>query len=567
MEAFRADIAKQTSAVLGISRKQVLDLLETPPNPKMGDLALPCFALAKELKKDPKKIASEIAKIKPSGLVEDIKQAGPYVNFFANWSKLGQTILEAVLKKDKSYGSRVPKKKLEIVIEYPSPNTNKPLHLGHLRNMALGSAVSNVFRFLGHNVHEVNLNNDRGIHICKSMLAYQKWGKGKKPDKKPDHFVGEWYVLYSKEAAHNPELEEEAKELLRKWEAGNKETIELWKKMNRWALEGFRETYKKFGVKHEKEYFESETYSGGRKMVLDGLRKGIFFKDETGAVIFDLEKYGLGKKVLIRSDGTTVYITQDIYLAKKKYDDFKFDRSVYVVASEQDYHFQVLFKVLEALGLPFAKDCYHLSYGMVFLPGGRLKSREGRVVDADDLMDEIKEMAQEEIFKREVDVLPEELEKRSRAIALGAIKYYLLRPDAVKDMTFDPDESISLEGNTGPYVQYSHARICSILRKGEVKSVPKFDAAFLKNEKEKAILRSLGQFPKIVQDVARDYKPHYLVNYLYNLANQFNEFYESCRVLQAGKGVKEARIALVKAVQIVLRNGLNLLGIDAPEKM
>lgn len=568
MEKLKADIAKKVSAAAKIPAEQVLKLLETPRNTEMGDLALPCFALAKQLKKDPKTIAGKIAKIKPSGPVKEVKQAGPYVNFFADWGALGQTALQAVLKEGKRYGSQAPKKRLSVVVEYPAPNTNKPLHLGHLRNMALGSSLSNVLRFLGHKVHEVNLNNDRGVHICKSMLAYQKWGKGKAPDKKSDHFVGDWYVRFSKEALSKPGLEDEARELLRKWEAGDPETVQLWKRMNRWALDGFQETYKKYGIKFEKEYYESDSYKGGKKMVLEGLKKGLFSKDETGAVTFDLKKYGLGKKVLVRADGTAVYITQDLYLAKKKYQDFKFDKSIYVVASEQDYHFQVLFRVLEALGLPFAKNCHHLSYGMVFLPGGKMKSREGRVVDADNLIDELTSRAQEEIFKREVGVLEEELKSRSNAIALGAIKYYLLRPDSVKDVTFDPEESISLEGNTGPYIQYSHARICSILEKGAVKAVQKFNAKLLKEAAEKALLRSLTEFPRIVQDVARDLKPHYLVNYLYSLANQFNEFYEGCRVLQAEtKELKAARLALAKAAQIVLENGLTLLGIEAPEKM
>ena len=558
-------VAKAVSKAGILGEAGALKLLETPRDPKMGDLALPCFSLAREKRKDPKAIATDLArKVKPSGPIREVKQTGPYVNFFLDWAGLGRDILGSVLKEGDHYGSQTPKKKLSIVVEYPAPNTNKPLHLGHLRNMALGSSISSVFKFLGHRVHEVNLNNDRGIHICKSMLAYRKWGRGIGPKKKSDHFVGDWYVRFAREAASHPELEEEAKEMLRKWEAKDPDTVLLWKKMNKWALDGYKETYRRFGVSFEKEYFESETYEAGRKMVLDGLKKKIFSRDETGAIVFDLEKFGLGKKVMVRSDGTTVYITQDLYLAKEKYRDFRFDKSVYVVASEQDYHFQVLFKALEALGLKFAGDCHHLSYGMVFLPGGKMKSREGRVVDADNLMDEIRDMALREIKGRE-EVLDKEAGKRAEAIALAAIKYFLLRPDSVKSMTFNPEESISLEGNTGPYIQYSHARICSILKK---EKPGEFDAGLLTHQAEQALLRELMEFPRVVRDSGRDLKLHYIVNYLYGLANKFNEFYESCRVLQAETPeLKGARLALARAVKTVLRNGLNLLGIEALERM
>lgn len=564
---FRDEVVKQIASATGLDRGRAEKLLETPPDQKLGDLAFPCFSLAREFRKDPKSIASDISKkAKEGGLIREVMQAGPYVNFFADWSKVGQKSVEAILK-DKTYGASKPTGKV-VLVEFPGPNTNKPLHLGHMRNMALGESVSRLLSNAGHDVKRVNINNDRGVHICKSMLAYQKWGNGQTPEKagkKPDHFVGDFYVMYEKKK--NESLENEVKELLLKWEAGDKETIGLWKRMNKWALDGFKETYSRFGVKHDKEYYESETYQGGKEMVMNGLASGTFYRDDTGAVMFNLDKYGLGQKVLLRSDGTAVYMTQDIYTARKRHEDFGFDRMVYVVANEQDYHFQVLFQVLDILGFKFAKDCYHLSYGMVNLPSGRMKSREGTVVDADDLISEMEALARKEISSRDKSIKKAELDRRASQIAMGAIKYYLLKNDAVKSMMFNPEESISFEGNTGPYIQYSHARIASIFRKaGKVPA--KFDISLLKEGKERALMKLLLEFPKAAEDAARDYKPHYMATFAYSLAAAFNDFYESCRVLQAETPqLKAARLALCKATQLVLEKALSLLGIEAPEKM
>ncbi len=567
---FRDEVVKQIVSASGLKKDRVGKMLETPPDRKMGDLALPCFSLAKEMKKDPKSIASDIAmKAKTGGLIKAVRQMGPYVNFLADWGKVGQKVIGSVLKQGEKYGKAGKSGKV-VLVEFPSPNTNKPLHLGHMRNMALGESVSMLLENAGLGVKRVNINNDRGIHICKSMLAYQKWGKGQTPEKakkKSDHFVGDFYVMYSRKAKEDPSLEEEAKAMLLKWEAGEKETIGLWKIMNKWAFSGFKETYRKFGIRHDKEYYESETYKGGKELVMKGLDKGTFYRDDTGAVMFNLDKHGLGQKVLIRSDGTAVYMTQDIYTAKKRYEDFKFDKMVYVVANEQEYHFQVLFQVLDILGFKFSKDCHHLSYGMVNLPSGRMKSREGTVVDADDLMAEMEELARKEITSRDKSIGKKELDRRAFQIALGAIKYYLLKNDAVKNMMFNPEESISFEGNTGPYIQYSHARISSISRKaGKVPA--RFDASLLKHEKETALMGLLLDFPRVAADSARDYKPHYLANYAYTLASAFNDFYEACRVLQAETpGLKAARLALCKATRLVLGRSLGLLGIEAPDRM
>src|SRR3989338_763556 len=391
MNPFQEEIVNQLFKATNIPKSQIALSLETPPEPHLGDFSFPCFQLAKELKKSPVDIASSIIiKLKPSRLIERIEQKQAYINFFISTKALAESTLKEILK-NKKYGKTKTVQK-KIVIEYPSPNTNKPLHLGHVRNILLGGAVARLLQFQGNTVYRANLNNDRGIHICKSMLAYQKWGKGREPDKKSDHFVGEWYVKFAQELQKNPGLEQEAQEMRRKWEAGDKNVRELWKRMNSWALHGFRETYDQFNLKFDKEYFESEIYEKGKQLVLDGVKKKIFEPDSTRAVVVDLEKEGMEKKVLLRSDGTSVYITQDLYLAKLKYQDFRMDRSVYVVGSEQNYHFKVLFTLLKKLKVPSADACYHLSYGMVYLPEGKMKSREGNVVDADDLIEDMVEL-------------------------------------------------------------------------------------------------------------------------------------------------------------------------------
>jgi arginyl-tRNA synthetase len=419
------------------------------------------------------------------------------------------------------------------------------------------------------------------VHICKSMLAYQKWGKGKQPDinrtgevdskdkksfvKKSDHFVGDYYVLYSQKEKEHPELEQEVLELLRKWEAGDKEVVALWQKMRKWALDGFKQTYALFDVHHKKTYYESDIYQHGKDIVLEGLKKGLFIKDEEGAVIADLEKDGLGRKVLIRKDGTGIYITQDLYLAKVKFDDFKMDKSVYIVGNEQIYHFKVLFKLLEMLGFPFAKNCYHLAYGLIYLPEGRMKSREGTVVDADNIVEEMKLVAEKEIKKRH-KLDKKELDKRKEIIGMGALKFFILKYDPMKDFTYNPEESISFEGETGPYVQYAHARICSIL-----KNVKKFEPEKIKpsfsHALEFKLITILSNFPNMVREAAEQYKPSLVARYSLELAQAFNEFYHECPVLKADSKTRDSRLALIFCVKTVLKNSLDLLGIISPREM
>jgi len=580
---FRKEAAKLAaeSAELGIEEAD--KLLEIPPDPSLGDYAFPCFGLAKQLKKAPVAIAAElVAKIKPCGVISSVKAVGPYINFFVDKNKLAEHVLADILKCSVCYGSGAVKQE-KVMIEYPAPNTNKPLHLGHVRNMLLGNAVCNMLGFAGYTAIPINYVNDRGVHICKSMLAYKKWGEGKEPDnmnsenswgeksksishKKTDQFVGDFYVMYNQYEKEHPEIEDEVREMLVKWEAGDKELLALWKKMNKWALDGHNMTYKTFDVHHKKTYFESEIYNHGRDIILEGLSKGLFYKDDEGTVVADLSSSGLGKKVLLRDDGTSIYITTDIYLAKLKFDDFKMDRSVYVVGSEQDHHFRVLFKIIEMLGFPYASKCYHLSYGMVNLPEGRMKSREGTVVDADDLYAEMKEEAVKEIMNRHPEIEEEELEKRSRIIAMGALKFFILKYDPQKDMIYNPSESISFEGETGPYVQYAHARICSILRQ-----VADFRAEGVKGHfehaKEHRLITLLAEFPAVVADAAEQYRPSNVARFGLELAQAFNEFYTECPVLKADKKTKESRLLLITCVRTVLRNTLDLLGIAAPEEM
>ncbi|MFH1064127.1 MAG: arginine--tRNA ligase [Candidatus Woesearchaeota archaeon] len=547
--------------------------LEIPPDPAMGDYAFPCFMFSKRLKKSPQQIAEYLTgKIVPDDMIAEVRSKGPYLNFFVNKSKLAEQILKEVAEKKERYGTSSAGKNQRVIIEFPSPNTNKPLHLGHLRNMALGESMANIIESQGYDLNRVNLNNDRGIHICKSMLAYQRWGEDKTPEsegRKSDHFVGDYYVLYNEKEKEDPSLTEDAHEMLRKWEASDKDIRSLWKKMNTWAFDGFEETYKTFGLPaFDKVYYESNTYMKGKEVVMSGLDKGVFTKREDGAISIDLSEEGLGEKVLMRSDGTSVYVTQDLYLAQLKHDDFSYDKSIYVVASEQNYHFKVLFTLLKKLGHDFADGCYHFSYGMVLLPEGKMKSREGTVVDADDMMLEMQELARGEITKRYNDLEEQEIHDRSVVIGLGALKFYLLATDSVKDMTFHKEQSISFEGETGPYVQYAHARICSIFRKYGKPVSSAVDFGLLKEDVEKEVIKKIQEFPLAVSAAAEHYRPSIITRHLLDLGQLFSSFYNACPVLKAeNEEILKARLFLCDCVRQVLANGLHLLGIKAPEEM
>lgn len=558
----KSEVVKLLARASNLKESEVSEILEVPPNPELGDYALPCFRLAAKLKKDPKIIAKEISdKINSNKLVKEAKAVGPYLNIFLNEVMLAQQIMEGRPKQKK--------KNKTIVIEFISPNTNKPLHLGHLRNAALGDSVSRIFEALGYKIVRACLNSDRGVHICKSMLAYERWGDNKTPASekiKSDHFVGDYYVLFAKRAAENPKLEEEAQEMLQKWEAGDKKTRALWKKMDGWAKAGFSETYKTLGIKFGKFYNESENYDIGKDIVLQNYEKGIFVKDEKGNIIADLSKYNLPNKVVLRADGTAVYVTQDLYLAERKWSEFRPAKSIYVVASEQNLHFQQLFAILDILNSKIG-DVYHLSYGMVYLPEGRMKSREGTVVDADDLIENVKDAAKLEIEARhDHEFSDKKMDGLAMKIALGAIKYYLLKFDAKSSITFDPKKSISLEGDTGPYLQYALVRAKKIIEKAG--KAGKADYKLLKTKEEVALVKKITNFSAAVEKSAQQYSPHILAIYCRELSDLFNSFYEACPVIAAeSEGLRNMRLKLVQAFAQVLRNALFLLGIDEVDVM
>ncbi len=560
----------------GITEEEVP--LENPPDPGMGDLGFPMFMFAKKFRKGPPVIAREVAEIL-SGDVElaecgRVQSQGPYVNVFVSREKATESVLKNILLSPESYGKTNSLSGRKIMIEFSSPNTNKPLHLGHLRNDALGESVSRILKFLGAEVYKVCIINNRGVHICKSMLAYKKFGNNETPESlgvKSDRFVGDFYVKFAKWASEDPGAEAEAQEMLRKWEAGDPDTVALWKKMNNWAVSGMERTYKRTGVSFDKYYFESDTYILGKDAIAKGLEEKIFYKDEEGTTWVDLTEENLDKKVLLRKDGTSVYITQDIGTAIQRHNDWPFDQLVYVVGSEQIYHFKVLFLVLKKLGYSWADMLYHLSYGMVNLPEGRMKSREGTVVDADDLIDSLRDMAVEEIKVKNREEAVGDINDVAEKIALGALHYFLLQVTPSKDMLFNPKESLSFNGDTGPYLQYMGARITSVLKKAE--SSPSVqgavsDYSLLDEEYEWELLKLLAKFPDVVDEAGRNMDPSRIALYLYELSKGFSRFYHECPILDEKNPVlSKTRLDLAKAVLVVLKNAMNLVMIPFLESM
>jgi len=480
-----------------------------------------------------------------------------------------------------------------VMIEYSSPNTNKPLHLGHIRNNLLGFSLSRVVEANGNQVVKTNIVNDRGIHICKSMLAWKKWGEGQTPEstgKKGDHLVGDFYVKFDQEykkeqktlmdagqskeeAEANSPLMKEAREMLRLWEANDTEVYGLWKMMNQWVYAGFDVTYKTMGVGFDKIYYESDTYKVGRDMVIEGLDKGVFYRREDNSVWSNLENDGLDEKLLLRTDGTSVYMTQDIGTAKLRYDDFNIDKMVYVVGNEQNYHFKVLALLLDKLGLEWGKDLVHFSYGMVELPEGKMKSREGTVVDADDLMEEMVNTAREmsKALGKLEGYSKEEAEQVYRTIALGALKYFILKVDPRKNMTFNPEESIDFNGNTGPFIQYTFARINSVVSKAIDKgyNVPEHANVDVElSEKEVQLMSMLANFPNVVAEAGNVYSPAIIANYAYDLAKEFNQFYHASPIaVEEDEDIRAMRLVLCKNVSKTIKNAMWMLGIDVPNRM
>ena len=475
-----------------------------------------------------------------------------------------------------------------VMIEYSSPNTNKPLHLGHVRNNLLGFSLAKIMEANGNKVVKTNIVNDRGIHICKSMLAWLKWGNGITPEKagkKGDHLIGDFYVAFDKHykeelqqlmdggmtkegAEANSALMKEARTMLKKWEDGDEEVRSLWRTMNEWVYAGFDETYARMGVSFDKIYYESNTYLEGKEKVLEGLEKGIFYRKDDNSVWADLTADGLDQKLLLRTDGTSVYMTQDIGTAKLRFQDYPIDQMIYVVGNEQNYHFQVLSLLLDKLGFSWGKDLIHFSYGMVELPNGKMKSREGTVVDADELMDEMIATARKMSEGRLKGVPEEEMDDVYRIIGLGALKYFILKVDPRKNMLFNPQESIDFNGNTGPFVQYTYARIRSVLRKSDEADAATDITAYEPNEKEIEIIQRIADFPSVVSEAGRTYSPALIANYVFELAKGYNQFYHDYSILKEENGVARAfRLHLSRTVADIIRRGFSLLGVEVPERM
>ena len=568
--------------------------IQSTSNEYEGYYTILLFFLSKIFNENPAKIGEKIGNylIKNEDFIESFNVERGFLNIDINkiyWLKLFDNIYS---EKDWGFKKNTGK---ELMVEFSSPNTNKPLHLGHLRNIFLGDSISRILKAVGYKVHRVQIINDRGIHICKSMIAWMKFGKGDSPEKtgiKGDHFVGKYYVLFQEElnrqidkkikkgatkeeAEKNTKIFNEAKDLLIKWENGDSEIINLWKKMNKWVYEGFSRTYETLGVDFDKIYYESETYLYGKKEVEKGLKKKIFFKKDDNSIWVDLNKYGLDDKLLVRSDGTSVYITQDIGTAILRFRDFpKIEKQIYTVGNEQEYHFKVLFKILEIQGFDWAKECYHLSYGMIDLPSGKMKSREGTVVDADKLLEEmvlISEERTKELGKIN-DFNKNEQKLLFDKIALSAIKYFLLKIDPKKSMLFDPDESIDFQGNTGPFIQYTYARIISILERAKDKGIKEDFKTNLNvksiNEFEKKIVYLLSIFPDKILIAASDYSPSIIANYIYDLSKAYNRFYQEISIFKEEDNETILfRISLSKTVSKIISSAMKLLGINMTNKM
>ena len=557
-----------------------------------GNLTIVVFPWVKAARKSPEAVGTEIG--------EWLVANEPAVNRFNVIKGFLNIVIEPTfwnsvlndIEKAENYGLTAATKESPLVmVEYSSPNTNKPLHLGHVRNNLLGYSLSEILKACGNRVVKTNIVNDRGIHICKSMLAWKKWGEGATPEstgKKGDHLIGDFYVLFDKhykaelnelmakgmsqeEAEKASPLMLEAREMLRLWEQKDPEIRGLWEMMNEWVYAGFDETYKRMGVDFDKIYYESNTYLEGKEKVLEGLEKGIMYRKEDNSVWADLTDAGLDHKLLLRSDGTSVYMTQDIGTAKLRYQDYPIDKMIYVVGNEQNYHFQVLSLLLDRLGFKWGKDLVHFSYGMVELPEGKMKSREGTVVDADDLMDEMVNSARE--VSKELGKLDgctaEEADAISEIVGLGALKYFLLKVDPRKNMTFNPKESIDFNGNTGPFIQYTYARIRSVLRKAAEAGYSMTDYSKVEpNEKEISLIQRLADFPAVVAEAGRTYSPALIANYVYDLVKEYNQFYHDYSIMrEENEAIRSLRLCLSDCTSRVISTGMSLLGIQVPERM
>ena len=567
-----------------------------------GNLTVVVFPFLKMSRKKPDLTAQEIGQwlVENCGVVDRFNAVGGFLNLVLSQTSWADMLLK--IDADEHFGERQATDASPLVmVEYSSPNTNKPLHLGHVRNNLLGWSLAQILQANGNRVVKTNIVNDRGIHICKSMLAWLKYGNGETPEssgKKGDHLIGDYYVAFDKhyreevkelkarfvaEGMDDEKAEEKAKAeapliqeahaMLVKWEQGDPEVRALWEKMNGWVYAGFDETYQKLGVGFDKIYYESQTYLKGKAKVLEGLEKGVFERHDDNSVWADLTDEGLDKKILLRSDGTSVYITQDIGTAQMRFTDYPIDKMIYVVGNEQNYHFQVLSILLDRLGFKWGRDLVHFSYGMVELPNGKMKSREGTVVDADDLIELMINDARRTADEagKNADLTEEERQEIARIVGLGALKYFILKVDARKNMLFNPEESIDFNGNTGPFIQYTHARIKSIMRKAAEQGIQEFNgaaAAIKLNEKEVTLIQKMNDYAAVVEQAGKDYSPSGIANYCYELTKEFNQWYHDYSVLNADDELtKQTRLLIAKNVAKIIKNGMRLLGIEVPERM
>jgi arginyl-tRNA synthetase len=604
---FKDQIAEILATLLKIptlTGKDIVTFIKPAKKQVEADFAINCFALKKFTQRNGNQMAQSLSKqftssvMQSHSFLQTVSATGPFLNFTLNKAQFAKEVILDIITDVKIFATRNYKKNLtpkRIIVEFPSPNTNKPLHLGHIRNMLLGQSLSVFNKAVGNTVFQTNLLNDRGVHICKSMWAYQKYGQETTPDQegiKSDHFVGKYYVKYNQyesnlksQADQDPyeHLQDEIKAMLLAWEKNDPSVRALWRKMNDWAEQGYKETFHLFGIQHDKTFYESQIYNKGKDIVLQGLKDGIFEQLEDGAIVANFTKKSLPKqKVLIRRDGTSLYVTQDLYLANYKMQEFAYDQSIYVIANEQDMQLRIVFELLKKLGM--TANNFHYSYGMINLTTGKMKSREGTVVDADDIVQELNDLAALEIEKRYPNLDPVEVKSRSMAVAMAALRFYILKYDYARDFLFDPGKSIAFEGETGPYVLYSYARICSIFRKalGLQISVPydpyqnttetgfsfqALDYPCLTDEHELRVIKLLYQFPEILEEATVKMRPHQITRFVYEISQAFTAFYHACPIVQESPSVRDARLGLCEAVRRILKYGLSLLSIDVLTEM
>jgi len=541
--------------------------LSIPPDPNLGDFALPCFKLTKQFKQDPVLIAKTLAKkIPKTDLIKEVKEVGPYLNFFINKQEFAGSLIKDILEKKDNYGKGKAKKE-KVMVEFSQPNTHKGFHIGHLRNVCIGDALVRIMRFDGFPVIAANYINDTGAHVAKCIWYYLNYATGNEPKTNKGEWLGKLYTEVVKKLAQNPELKEQVEEIHRKIEANDPELIKIWKKTRQWSLDDFNNIYKILDTKFDVWFYDNELAEPGKKIVKDLLKKKIAEISDK-ATIVNLEKYGLDVALVLKSDGSALYLTKDFALAELKFKKHKIDTSIYVVAAEQRLHFQQLFKILELYGFKQAKKCYHLSYELVMLKEGKMSSRAGNIVLFSELLNDIKQKLVHEVAKRHKDWTQAQKQQAIDKIAISAIKFIMINHENNKVIIFDPVKALAFEGETGPYIQYAHARICSIFKKFGKKTVSKeFNPNTLNTKEEENLITTLSTFEDVIDQAANSYKPHLFARYMLDLAQSFNEFYHACPILQADEETKTARLNLILAVKQILKTGLNLLGIEAPVEM